>query len=359
MKKAISLVFISILALSASSLFAKDPKQIFSEWDKDKNGKLSLEELPRNARPNFKRVDTNQDGTISLAEHEAFLNRPRQPRRERPIPEGIKAFRNLPYAQTKNPRQTLDLFLPEKRAKDTLLPIIVYIHGGGWKNGSKESAMGKLAPYLATGSFAAASINYRLSGESIWPAQIHDCKAAIRWLKGNAKKHGFDPGRMAVWGNSAGGHLVAMLGVSGGVKALEGKLGEHLDQDSRISCVVDFCGPTHFLSMGKFPSNIDHDAPNSPESQLLGGALQENKKVARKASPITYVTKDDAPTLIVHGSKDPLVPFNQAEIFHKALTEAGVKNTFLRMEGMGHGLSGPIVDENVRKFLEAQLLGKN
>ena len=358
MKKATTLVLFSLLALSAFSLSAKNPKQIFSEWDKDKNGKLSLEELPRNARPNFKRVDANGDGTISLAEHMAFLNRPRQPRRTRPLPEGIKAVLNLSYAQTENPRQTLDLFLPEKRAKDAILPIIVYIHGGGWKNGRKESAMGKLAPYLATGSFAAASINYRLSGESIWPAQIHDCKAAIRWLKGNAEKYGFDASRMAVWGNSAGGHLVTMLGVSGEVKALEGKLGKHLDQDSRVSCVVDFCGPTHFLSMGKFPSNIDHDAPNSPESQLLGGPVQENKKTANQASPMTYVTEDDAPTIIVHGTEDHTVPFNQAEIFHEALKKAGVKNIFLPMKEMGHGLGGPMVDAAVHEFLESQLLGK-
>jgi acetyl esterase/lipase len=347
-----------LVASSASCLSAKDPKQIFSEWDKDKNGKLSLEELPKNARPNFKRVDTNRDGSISLAEHEAFLKRPRQPRKTRPLPEGIKSLLNLPYAATDNPRQTLDLFLPEKHKQDAPLPIIVYIHGGGWKNGRKESGMGKLAPYLETGSFAGASINYRLSGESIWPAQIHDCKAAIRWLKGNAKKHGLDAERMAVWGNSAGGHLVAMLGVSGGVKALEGKLGKHLDQDSRVSCVVDFCGPTHFLSMGKFPSNIDHDAPNSPESQLLGGAVQENKKTANQASPMTYVTEDDAPTIIVHGTEDHTVPFNQAEIFHAALEKVGVQSNFLPMEGMGHGLGGPIVDKRVRAFLENQLLGK-
>ena len=158
MKNSTSLVLFSILALSISCLSAKDPKQIFSEWDKDKDGKLSMEELPRNARHNFKRVDTNRDGTISLAEHMAFLNRPRQPRKTRPLPEGIKAVRNLPYAQTENPRQTLDLFLPEKRAKDAPLPIIVYIHGGGWKNGRKESGLGKLAPYLATGSFAGACL---------------------------------------------------------------------------------------------------------------------------------------------------------------------------------------------------------
>ena len=177
----------------------------------------------QNARPNFKRVDRNHDGSISPDEHEAFLKRSREPRQPRPLPEGVQAFRNLPYAGTDNPRQTLDLFLPKDRKKDASLPMIVYIHGGGWKNGSKESVIGKLAPYLKTDSFAVAAINYRLSGESIWPSQIHDCKAAIRWLKGNAKKYGFDPGRLAVWGNSAGGHLVAMMGVSGDIEKPRGQ----------------------------------------------------------------------------------------------------------------------------------------
>jgi len=352
------LTFFFFFTLVGSSLTAREPNRTFDRWDKDKNGKLSIGELPQNARPNFKRVDRNHDGSISLEEHEAFLKRSRDPRQPRPLPEGVQAFRNLPYADTDNPRQTIDLFLPKGRKKDASLPMIVYIHGGGWKNGSKESVTGKLAPYLKTGSFAVAAINYRLSGESIWPSQIHDCKAAIRWLKGNAKKYGIDANRLAVWGNSAGGHLVAMIGVSGDIESLEGKLGKHLGEDSRVNCVVDFCGPTHLLSMGKFPSRIDHDSPNSPESQLIGGAIQENKKSANNASPITYVTMDDAPILIVHGTDDPLVPFNQAVIFHSALRKAGVKSEFLAMEGMGHWLGGTEVDSRVRKFLESQLLGK-
>ena len=355
MKTVLTFFFFTLVG---SCLTAREPKQTFDRWDKDKNGKLSIGELPQNARPNFKRVDRNHDGSISLDEHEAFLKRSRDPSQPRPLPEGVQAFRNLAYAGTDNPRQTLDLFLPKGRKKDASLPMIVYIHGGGWKNGSKESVIGKLAPYLKTSSFAVAAINYRLSGESIWPSQIHDCKAAIRWLKGNSMKYGFDPGRLAVWGNSAGGHLVAMMGVSGDIECLEGKLGKDLGEDSRVNCVVDFCGPTHLLSMGKFPSRIDHDSPNSPESQLIGGAIQENKKSANNASPITYVTMDDAPILIVHGTDDPLVPFNQGKFFHLALLKAGVKSEFLGMEGMGHGLGGTEVDSRVRKFLESQLLGK-
>ena len=349
---------INLLVLVAFCLSARTPKQIFEQWDRDKDGKLSIGELPQNAKHNFKRVDRNHDGRISLEEHENFLQRSRESRKPRQLPNDVQALRNLSYAGTNNPRQTLDLFFPKIRNNDRMLPIIVYIHGGGWKSGSKETAIGKLAPYLKTGSFAAASINYRLSGEAIWPSQIHDCKAAIRWLKGNSKKYGIDANRLAVWGNSAGGHLVAIMGVSGGVESLEGKLGKHFDQNSRVNCVVDFCGPSHLLSMGKFPSRIDHDSPNSPESQLIGGAIQENKKSANNASPITYVTMDDAPILIVHGTDDALVPFNQAEIFHSALLKAGVKSEFLGMEGMGHGIGGAEVDNRVRKFLESHLLGK-
>jgi len=347
-----------IFTLLTCCLRAKTPRQTFEQWDRDKDGKLSIGELPKNAKRNFKQVDRNHDGNISPEEHENFLQRSRESRKPRQLPNDVQALRNLSYAGTNNPRQTLDLFLPKIRNSDEILPIIVYIHGGGWKSGSKETAIGKLAPYLKTGSFAAASINYRLSGEAIWPSQIHDCKAAIRWLKGNSKKYGIDANRLAVWGNSAGGHLVAMMGVSGGVESLEGKLGKHLDQNSRVNCVVDFCGPSHLLSMGQFPSKIDHDAPSSPESQLIGGALQENKKSADNASPITYVSKNDAPILIVHGTDDPLVPVNQAEIFHSALLKAGVKSEFLEMKGMGHGLGGTEVESRVRKFLESQLLGK-
>ena len=186
------------------------------------------EEIPQNARRNFSRVDTNKDGVISLEEHVRFLKRPRpsQPRQ----PEGVKVLRDIPYASTKNPRQMLDLILPNKRVSNDPLPVIAFIHGGGWRNGNKSSGVNRVVGLVQTGRYAGVSIGYRLTGESIWPAQIHDCKAAIRWLRGNAKAHGLNPDKIAVWGSSAGGHLASMLGSTGGVEELEGKLGQHLDQ---------------------------------------------------------------------------------------------------------------------------------
>ena len=172
---------------------------------------------------------------------------------------------------------------------------------------------------VESGEYIGASVGYRLSDEAIWPAQLHDCKAAIRWLRANAKKYNLDPDRIGVTGTSAGGHLVAMLGTGGDVLELEGELGDHLKVSSRVNCVVDQYGPTDLLTMGGF-----HNNANSPESKLLGGAVQDNKKAARNASPTSYVSKDDPPVLLIHGTNDPVVPFNQSELLLQAHEDCGL-----------------------------------
>ena len=274
------------------------------------------------------------------------------------LPEGVTLHADIPYAGTNNPRQTLDLLLPEKRKTDRPLPVIAFIHGGAWRAGHKNSARGRLARFVADGQFAGVSIGYRLSQEKIWPAQIHDCKAAIRWIRAHAKKHALAGDRIAVWGTSAGGHLVAMLGVSSGVKRLEGDLGPHTDQESSVRCVIDFFGPTDFLKMNDFPGRMNHNAADSPESKLVGGAIQKNKDAVRTANPLTYVTPGDAAFLIVHGSKDPLVPLSQSQILHTALKNAKVDSTLLTVDGAGHGFRSETVDRRVRAFLQKHLLGQ-
>lgn len=271
----------------------------------------------------------------------------------------VKTEFDVPYAGTKNARQTLDLFLPKTRKSDKPLPVIAFIHGGAWRAGNKRRGHREVLPYVASGRFVGVSIAYRLTNEAIWPAQIHDCKAAIRWIKGNAKRLNIDPERIAVMGTSAGGHLVAMLGVSGDVKKLEGKLGKHTDQNSKVACVVDFFGPTELLTMNDHPSRIDHNATNSPESKLIGGAIQKNKTKAKEASPITHVSKGDAPFLIIHGSKDMLVPYPQSVAFNKALKQAGVSSVLIKIDGGGHGgFRSREVNTRVAAFLEQQLYGK-
>lgn len=269
--------------------------------------------------------------------------------------EAFETRLNLAYAGTDNPRQRLDLYLPTKRDR-RLLPVVVFIHGGGWQVGGKGSGRQQTAvEYASTGLYAAASVGYRLTDEARWPAQIHDCKAAIRWLRANAAKQGLDPERIGVMGTSAGGHLSAMLGTTAGDDALEGTLGSHLDVSSRVTCVVDFFGPTELLTLGTW-----HDNPQSPESKLVGGTLQETKEVARQASPLTHVSKGDAPCLIIHGSKDTVVPFAQSVKFHAALQAAGVESALLEMPGAGHNepyASGQF-DEQVLRFFERHLRGR-
>jgi acetyl esterase/lipase len=259
----------------------------------------------------------------------AFAQQPPAPQ----LPEGTAVHRDLAYV-TKNAheRHVLDLYLP---AAGDNLPLIIWIHGGGWQNGSKDRPTG--LPFLRDG-YALASINYRLSGHALFPAQIEDCKAAVRWLRANARKYRIDPNRFGVWGASAGGHLVAMLGTTGGVK--EFNVGENLQVSSRVQAVCDFYGPTDFLQMDahRVPgAALVHDSPGSPEARLVGGPIQENKEKVARANPITYLGKDAPPFLIVHGDADPLVPHHQSELLRDALEKAGVPVTLYTVKGGGHG----------------------
>ena len=352
---------LTMVAFFASTASAQDNR--FTQWDKNKDGKLIQAELPEPIQKNFDKVDINNDGFITREEHLAFLTRgkSKQPaqRKQGQVPSGITIEKNIAYADTDEPAQRLDLLLPEKRNSDKPLPVVVFIHGGGWRNGSKTSDIGKVAPYVASGDYAAASIEYRLSDKGQWPAQIHDCKAGIRWIKAHAEKYNLDANKIAVWGTSAGGHLVAMLGVTAGDKELDGVLGKHTDQTTHVTCVLNFFGPSDLLTMNDKPSKMDHNAPDSPESLMVGGLIQENKAKANNASPLHPVTKDDAAILTMHGTADPLVPYDQSVRFHAKLLKAGVDSTFVTILEGGHGFAGPEVDQRVKTFLEKHLRGKD
>jgi len=356
------LVLLLMQLLIPASPFAQR-KSPFDAWDKNGDGQLTKEELPPNVRQNFEKADANNDGMISRKEDSAFRRRTVQrsnaPRQAR-TPANIEVKSDLAYAGTDNPRQKLDLFFPEKRVIEKPLPLVVFIHGGGWRNGDKRSGLHRVAAFVESGEFVGASIGYRLSGEAIWPAQIHDCKAAIRWLRAHADEFGFDPDRIAVMGSSAGGHLVAMLGTSGDVKKLEGDLGKHQDVSSRVNCVIDEFGPTNFLTMNDFPGKMDHLAKDSPESKLLGRQITEVPELVREASPITHVTKDDPPILILHGTKDPLVPYQQSVTFAEALRKAGVTVTLQKIENGEHGgFNNEEVNGRTKAFLQKYLLGRD
>ena len=264
---------------------------------------------------------------------------------------------DIPYANTTNSRQRLDLYLPAKR-KSEKLPVIVFVHGGGWQQGNKSDGARRLLPFVRTGEYAGVSLGYRLSGEATWPAQIHDSKAAIRWIRANAAKHALDADRIGLWGRSAGGHLVLMLGASGDVPELEGSLGPNTNVSSKVACVANFFGPSELLAMVGQPSDIDRTKSNVPEAKLIGGGLRENPGKAKAASPITYVTANDPPVLTVHGTDDRIVPYDQAVRLDAALKKAGVPAYFVTIDGGGHGDFGPAGNDRLRDFFDKYLRGE-
>jgi acetyl esterase/lipase len=209
---------------------------------------------------------------------------------------------------------------------------------------------------VATGDYVGVSVGYRLTDVATWPAQIHDCKAAIRYVRANAARLGIDPNKIGVWGSSAGGHLVSLLGTSGDVQELEGSLGT-TGVSSRVNCVVDYCGPSDFLLFGTQAPRLNE--PGQPLFKLFGSPLKDNQDAARQASPVTYVTKDDPPFLIVHGTADNTVNIRQAERLYEVEKEAGVNTTFVRMLGGGHAIGGREIEARVKAFLDRHLLGRD
>ena len=272
-------------------------------------------------------------------------DRSRQPQ----VPASTKVERDIVYARVGDRELLLDLCLPAKGS--TPLPVIVWVHGGGWKGGRKNAGS-RARPMLEKG-YAVVDVGYRLSGEAIFPAQVEDCKAAIRWVRANAAKYNFDPDRIGAWGSSAGGHLVAFLGTAGDVREFD--TDANRKYSSRVQAVCDWFGPTDFMQMDKHSiegGRLIHDAPNSPESRLVGGPIQDEpyRSLARKADPITYVTKDDPPFLIMHGDKDMSVPLHQSELLYDALKKAGVDATLYVVKGAGHGLRNS--EESSEKLFE-------
>src|SRR5918997_2465759 len=267
------------------------------------------------------------------------------------LPASVVVHRDLHYVSGGHPRQMLDLYLPRAAGP---LPLIVWIHGGAFRVGSKED---RLPREMLERGFAIASLNYRLSQHARFPAQIEDCKAAVRWLRAHADSYGLDPSRFASWGESAGGHLAAMLGTAGHERSFE--VGEHLEHSSRVQAVLDFFGPTDFLQMDahRLPEGMVHDAEGSPESQLIGGPIQDRPAEVARANPVTFVTPAAPPFLIVHGDRDPLVPYHQSTLLVAALRGAGVPVTFYTVADGGHGnFDDSRINTLVRDFLATHLM---
>ncbi len=251
---------------------------------------------------------------------------------------------DLAYADLSDANR-LDLYLPDNATPP--YPLIIWVHGGAWQVGDKSRAP---AAILTARGYAVASINYRLSGEASFPAQIHDVKAAVRWLRANAETYQLDVENIGAWGASAGGHLVSLLGTSGGVEALEDLSMGNAEFSSEVQAVVNWYGASILyrgdfargdLPLREIPSDL-RQALNAflgcdltlPVDTPEGSACQT---VGETASPIIYIDENDPPFLIQHGTDDPISAVEQSEIFYVALSDAGVDVTLNLFEGAGHG----------------------
>ncbi len=228
----------------------------------------------------------------------------------------------------------LDLYYPDRA--DGPLPLVVYVHGGGWTSGDKSGGAGaRDIPPLRERGYLVAAINYRLAPRFKFPAQIEDVKCAIRSLRAHAGEWGLDPGRIGVWGGSAGGHLVALLGtLDEGV--FEGS-GGYPEYSSRVQAVVDMFGPADLTQL--------FAGASSQKLEEVFGTTDRNSEIVRQASPVSWVSSDDPPFLILHGERDTLVPPSQSQELYDRLREAGVPATLVIVKNAGHGFApvgGPI-----------------
>jgi acetyl esterase/lipase len=249
------------------------------------------------------------------------------PFHELPLPparmsaEGVRVLSGVPYAATPGVRPVeLDLYLPP--SGDARVPAVVFLHGGGWRLGSRRAlgpAYAGVSPHpfeqVASAGIAVASVDYRLSGEQPWPAQVHDAKAAVRWLRARGAEVGIDADRIAAWGESAGAHLALLLGLAG--PELDGEIGV-VGPSSAVTSVAAWYAPS---DLSRLPADLGADpaAADTREAQLIGAPLSAAPALVREASPITYVRADAPPVLLLHGRDDRLIPCVQSERLYAAL----------------------------------------
>jgi acetyl esterase/lipase len=261
----------------------------------------------------------------------AQAKEPEGARLQKKVPDSVKVERDIVYAKYDKREVMLDLYLPKKPTSDKI-PCIVVVHGGGWRSGDK-TRFSAIAGHLASQGFAAACIGYRLLPEVEFPAPIVDCKAAVRWVRANAAKHGIDPDRIGAIGGSAGAHLVAMLGTSHNEPKLEGD-GGNAGVSSRVQAVVAMATPA---DMSQFAERT-----------------KLNKDLAALISPITHVGKDSAPLLLLHGTNDRTVPMEQSEKLLEKYKKAGVSAELVKVADGTHAFwnSEKWFDDTMKRSVE-------
>ncbi len=277
-------------------------------------------------------------------------------------PKSQYAFikRNIIYSNNNSTKLKLDLYLPKNSVEKS--PIVIWIHGSDWRgklwrNGSKEYCP---ITYLVDYGYAVASIEYRLSKEAQFPAQIIDCKSSLPWLKENAGKYNLDPSRIAVCGASSGGHLAALMGTTNGKNHFESQ-NTNIDQIYNIQAVIDCFGPVDFTKLdsmhrkGCYEQRINQNKADSAVSQLLGVPLSKGVDKANAANPISYIDKKAPPFLILHGINDSIVPYNQSCLLYNALVNSGAISYLEIINDAGHGLESLNAEIKIKAFLDKYL----
>ncbi len=274
----------------------------------------------------------------------------------------------------------MDIYMPRNVAQPPF-PLVVWVHGGAWRGGTYQTLPGFI-PRLLEHSMAVASIEYRLSPQAIFPAQIHDVKGAIRYLRANAQQYALDATRIGIFGSSAGGHLAALAATSGDEPSIEGDTGGNAGYSSRVIACADYFGPTDLLNLAPDvtvpPGNIfNHDAPDGPGSELVGwdqpgqglGDIRAHLSDSQapypmlvqrcnEANPIYWATADDPPTFIAHGAQDTSVPLNQSGRLATALNNLGVPGVYRIIPAAGHGNLGSATDDAMILFFEQRVVAR-
>ena len=315
---------------------------LLERFDSNGDGRVEKSEAKNQLKAKFDRIDTNNDGSLDKSELEQLAKRlrggngPRNPRNLLIVPDDVKLIEDIAYREGESKKWKLDLFVPAKEnPSSSKRPAIVFIHGGGWRSGDKGGGQWRSQPIAyAQKGYVCISVNYRLTDETALPGCIEDCKNAVRWLRANAEKYNVDPDRIGAYGNSAGAHLVSVLGLADEKVGLEGD-GPYQDYSSSIQAVVCSAPPTDLVN---WDGKSDFDPRRG--KRLLGTSdLEEGLALAKKCSPVTYAKKG-VPFLVVHGTADRTVPIYQGDSFVEALKKTGADVTYIRVDGAGHGVFG-------------------
>ncbi|WP_404329007.1 prolyl oligopeptidase family serine peptidase [Mesobacillus maritimus] len=269
----------------------------------------------------------------------------------------VRLQTDVSFYKLGNKELKLHLLIPDEH-KSKPKPLIIFIKGSSWGKYKPQDSFAFIPQLVqfAKSGYVVASIEHRTSHEAKFPAQVQDVKAAVVFLKEKASEYQINPDLVGVWGTSSGAHLAALVGTSCHVSEFEGS--KHTSNyNSCVQAVVDWYGPTDFLQMSKASKDYNAEDPESAESLLIGGPLLKNKDKVSKANPITYVSSETPPFLIMHGDRDKRVPFNQSQLLYEALKKENVDVTLYKVKGGGHGggFSTPEIIDIVHAFFDKHL----